>query len=514
MSNLAHRQDKIQEKRKNTPRREFVMEVASWKSFTLHKKESSISLYVDRIGWLVSHDFFEENRNNLHPENTQWVSFFSSLGFIFSNGLFPWLSHFWGLENCDYASTAYNCKNCYLSFNLSNSENILYSISIKEQTKNVVDSLVVYDQCENIYNSTYIGNSFNIFFSKFIVNSSNIRSSSNLIGCSECIACHDLQNNSYMIDNIQYKKDAYMIKKEIYLSDKIFDAPGVKWNNYGSTNCEGQNIIQSQDIQQGIWIVWVAKWRNLFIVGSNLHNEKIFDTAFAWAGWCVDIYGGADIAKSTQIYNSVGILDSSDVFYSYYLESCSFCLGCIWLKNKSYCILNKQYTKEEWLIKVDEIFAQMEKDGTLGEFFPWSMNPFYFNDTAAYLIDQSFTKEEVTAKWYLRRDEPIKVDIPDGVDTVKVSELDNYEGFVIAREQSDRGNPGKINWIASSLHSSQWQDEVKRHIDPSILKKIIIDEQGNYYRIVKMEYDFLVKHGLPLPRKHRLDRMKENFRLG
>jgi len=26
------------------------------------------------------------------------------------------------------------------------------------------------------------------------------------------------------------------------------------------------------------------------------------------------------------------------------------------------------------------------------------MNPFYFNDTAAYLIDPSFTKEEVTAK--------------------------------------------------------------------------------------------------------------------
>ena len=40
------------------------------------------------------------------------------------------------------------------------------------------------------------------------------------------------------------------------------------------------------------------------------------------------------------------------------------------------------------------------------------MNPFYFNDTAAYLIDDSFTKEEVEAEGYLWRDEPIKVDIP------------------------------------------------------------------------------------------------------
>ena len=66
--------------------------------------------------------------------------------------------------------------------------------------------------------------------------------------------------------------------------------------------------------------------------------------------------------------------------------------------NKSYCILNKQYTKEEWEILAEKIFASMEQDGTLGEFFPASMNPFYFNDTLAYLIDDSFTQEEIEAE--------------------------------------------------------------------------------------------------------------------
>ena len=55
------------------------------------------------------------------------------------------------------------------------------------------------------------------------------------------------------------------------------------------------------------------------------------------------------------------------------------------------------------------------------------MNPFYFNDTAAYLINPSFTKEEVTAKGYLWRDEPIKVDIPEGAQTVTTEELGNFE---------------------------------------------------------------------------------------
>ncbi len=125
----------------------------------------------------------------------------------------------------------------------------------------------------------------------------------------------------------------------------------------------------------------------------------------------------------------------------------------------------------------------MDADGTLGEFFPATMNPFYFNDTAAYLIDPSFTKEEVTTAWYLRRDEPIKVDIPADAEVVKSDALDQFE----------------------------WVRDGERYIDPEILKKVIQDEQWNYYRIIPMEYKFLMKHGLPLPSKHWLERMKENF---
>jgi hypothetical protein len=120
------------------------------------------------------------------------------------------------------------------------------------------------------------------------------------------------------------------------------------------------------------------------------------------------------------------------------------------------------------------------------------MNPFYFNDTAAYLIDPSFTKEEVVAKWYLWRDEPIKVDIPEGAEIVKVEDLDKYEW------RKDVGTNGNTS-------------NKERHINKEILKKIIQDPQWNVYRIVPMEYDFLMKYGLPLPRKHWLDRMRENF---
>jgi hypothetical protein len=40
------------------------------------------------------------------------------------------------------------------------------------------------------------------------------------------------------------------------------------------------------------------------------------------------------------------------------------------------------------------------------------MNPFYFNDSAACLIDDTFSKEEAIKAGFLRRDAEIKVDIP------------------------------------------------------------------------------------------------------
>ena len=133
----------------------------------------------------------------------------------------------------------------------------------------------------------------------------------------------------------------------------------------------------------------------------------------------------------------------------------------------------------------------MEEEGNFGNFFPAHLNPYYFNDTAASLIGD-FTKEEVTADGFLRRDEEIKVDIPTDMDMVTTEELSEFE-----------------NYHQSSRHSGL--DPESFSIDPSILTKIITDQQGNYYRIIPMELKFLQKYNLPLPRQHWFDRLKQHF---
>ncbi|MEI8091103.1 MAG: hypothetical protein WCG98_02385 [bacterium] len=40
------------------------------------------------------------------------------------------------------------------------------------------------------------------------------------------------------------------------------------------------------------------------------------------------------------------------------------------------------------------------------------------------------------------------------------------------------------------------------------MQKVIKDDKGNFYRIVKIEYDFLMKYGLPIPEIHWLERIR------
>ena len=156
----------------------------------------------------------------------------------------------------------------------------------------------------------------------------------------------------------------------------------------------------------------------------------------------------------------------------------------------------------------------MEKSWTLWKFFPASMNPFYSNDTFAFLVDDTFTKEEVTKEWYLRRDDEIKVDIPQDAEVVLSCHPDlDHSGEGSKRASLDSSIPQNDKAGIKTLSDFEWFDaSVNRQINPEILKKVIKDEKGNYYRIVPMELDFLQKYWLPLPQLHRLERIKLGFK--
>jgi hypothetical protein len=497
MTNLQLRQQKIQEKRKNTSWREFVRDICSRSSVNFYKNNNLVSVYpdVDRI-YVVNSVEYQDRRDSFVATVVTTPSlsdnFMQQIQNLLLEVWLPPTSSFFHNENCDYVNPAINSKNSYLSFGIVWCENILYGYSVKDNSDNVVDSVMVRDNCSIIYGSVGVFRSYKIFHSKNIFDSNNIYASANLQWCSYCLFCDNLTNQSYHVHNKSVSPDEFAHYKAIYLETAHVDITVLItniWTLHSSDNCH--LVSHSENVENGIFCYQLHNARNVGMAWSGNGNEELYDTCFFWSPSGNRIYGlCAGGMWIEDCYCSHLINGGFMIFYSIYLENCSYCLWCVGLRNQSYCILNKQYTKEERYEKVDEIFWQMERDSTLWQFFPASMNPFYFNDTAAYLIDPSFTKEEVTKLWYLRRDEPIKVDIPEGAITIQSEDLQAYE------------------WRSVD---ENWQKTWK--LDETVCKRVILDENGDAYRIIPMELEFLQRYSLPLPRKHRLTRMKENFKI-
>lgn len=159
-----------------------------------------------------------------------------------------------------------------------------------------------------------------------------------------------------------------------------------------------------------------------------------------------------------------------DLEYCAFCNGSSNCFGCVGLQKKSYCILNKQYSKDDFFALREKIIRHMNEMpytnamGRIyryGEFFPPEFSPFAYNETIA----QDFfplTKEQAEVKGFLWR-EP---------------EMREYQTTIDAANLPDRIGD----------------------VQDSILKEIIkCASCGRPYRIIQMELQFLRQMSLPLP---------------
>ena len=165
----------------------------------------------------------------------------------------------------------------------------------------------------------------------------------------------------------------------------------------------------------------------------------------------------------------------SDMEYCINCSSSSNLFACVGLRHKSYCILNKQYTKEEYEKLVPKIKAHMndmpytDKQGNIykyGEFFPPELSPFAYNETIAQEYFP-LKKEEAIKKGYRWYDKPKSKYTP----TIKAKDL---------------------------------PDHIK-DVKDSILKEVIECDSkqckgSGVYRIIEKELEFYKNQNLPLPR--------------
>lgn len=305
--------------------------------------------------------------------------------------------------NSDYCNFTTDNKNCYLVFGGDFNEDCLYS-TFNFHGKNSSDMYFT-DKCELCYEVIDANNCYKVFFSRYVNDCTDSAFLYNCVGCSNCIGCINLRNKNYYIFNNPYSKEKYKEKiKEfdfgsyagIKQFEKEFETFKLKMpHRYArilkSTKSTGDNIVEGKNVSNGFEIKGPAEnLKDVFLAVGGLKDSQSCNHVGHQSEL---VYNSLAVASgSSMIRFSFIILSSRDIEYSYNCRNCHNLFGCVGLKNKQYCILNKQYTKEEYDMLVPKIREHMnthpytdkkERVYAYGEFFPMEISPFSYNETVA-----------------------------------------------------------------------------------------------------------------------------------
>lgn len=98
----------------------------------------------------------------------------------------------------------------------------------------------------------------------------------------------------------------------------------------------------------------------LYSINVKEASSHVYNSVMVW-NTCEQIYFGTGILESSMVFYSKYIKGSYTIRFCQNLVGCQECLFCTDLENKSYCIHNKQYTKEEYLQEKNRILQEKNK---------------------------------------------------------------------------------------------------------------------------------------------------------
>ncbi|QQR54694.1 hypothetical protein IPG41_05915 [Candidatus Peregrinibacteria bacterium] len=311
-------------------------------------------------------------------------------------------------ENCDYTAFTLQSRNSFLSSRLMNSEDIYYSY-MAIQSRSSMDCYDI-NSCELCYECIDCQACYHCMATERSKGCHDLYFCADMSGCSDCFGCVGLAQKQYYFFNQPLNKEEYQKRIAEYLDGTAesyerarhaFEehqkkSPVRALNIFNSENVVGSYVFGSRNIHYSFDIVDGEDLRN---VTQAEGSKDLMDVDFATkaeVGYEVLSHG-----MNNGVYFSYAVIGgNSDVYYSMVVYNGNQNLfGCIGMKKNAYCILNKQYTKEEYEALVPRIVEHMRKTGEWGEFFPAALSNVGYNESCAMLL-QPLTKEQALAQGY------------------------------------------------------------------------------------------------------------------
>ncbi|OGF85618.1 hypothetical protein A2Z63_01785 [Candidatus Giovannonibacteria bacterium RIFCSPLOWO2_02_44_8] len=355
------------------------------------------------------------------------------------------------LESSDYTNMVGYLKNCYLITNSDHDENCSYGSDIVK-SKDSIDNMML-TKGELCYETVNCRDCNRVIYSLNCESCLNVAFSRNCIGCSDVIGCVNLRNKKYCIFNQQYSREEYEKVAVKYLTNSNESIEKLKkeclsfWNKFPNkyiherhnVNVKGDYLFNSKNVKDSFIVtdtedsrycslLTVPKSANCYDFTHYGENcELVYETMQA-GDMISRIYFSWFAARSCH-----------DIEYSQFVTWSNNIFGSVGLRNKEFCILNKQYSKDDYKKLRLEIIEDMNKSPYFdklgrnygyGEFFPVELSPFGYNETSAH-DTFPLNKEEAMEKGYKWRDQEKRnyditlknEQIPDSISDVRDSIL-------------------------------------------------------------------------------------------
>lgn len=288
------------------------------------------------------------------------------------------------LVNSDYTNMVGWLKNCYMVTYSDYGENLVHG-SFVNHSKDSVDNLMGLN-LELCYETVNCNQCYKTFYSVDCESCNNVWYSKNCSGCNDCFGCVNLRNKSYHIFNEPYSKEEYNKKIQGITqeqAEKFWAKHPQKylhgWRNIGSTGDYLNDTKNAKDCFIGFDI---EDSRFCSYVTGKLTNTYDFTNFGQSSSLLYEALQSGDQVSEVK-FSWWAITNIRNTEYSMFVGSSSDLFGCVGLRKHQYCILNKQYTKEEYGALVTKIKEKLLQDAEYGEFFPIATSPFGYNETTA-----------------------------------------------------------------------------------------------------------------------------------
>ena len=386
----------------------------------------------------------------------------------------------------DYCNYGRDFKECYLLFGGANNERVYFGNQIFDSRDSL--DIAFSEKLEFSYENFECSRTNKLFFSHHCQDCVENSYLIDCRNCMNCFGCIGLVNKQYHIWNVSHTKEEYnnflkeregSYAKHLESLKKLHELdltlPHRYARIYKSINSDGDDLSEARNTHYSYSSRQTEDSKYLFFIRNNVkdcynntfqgfNSELCYETAHS--------FGGNNTAFGVRNF------DNRDAFYNEECHNCSDIFGCEGLRKKSYCIFNKQYSKEEYeellpkIVKHINEMPYVDQRGKIykyGEYFPSELSPFAYNETTAQeyfpldkkeAIEQGYKWEDGDARNY-------KVDI---------------ENKNIPDNIKDIGED-VVNKVIACEHAGKCKEQCTEA-----------------FKIVPEEFKFYKRMNLPLPR--------------